>query len=119
MSKPIVHVEFQVSDPQKSMKWYNEVFGWDTTYDENMSYGMFSTGEGQLGGGFNPPNPQMSMKGTVVYIGTDDIPGTLAKAEAAGGKTIVPESEIPNMGWFALMSDPDGNVVGVFKSAQG
>jgi predicted enzyme related to lactoylglutathione lyase len=118
MSRPIVHIEFQVSDPKKSMKWYSEVFGWETSYMDEMSYGMFSTGEGQLGGGFNP-NAETNLTGTVVYVDTQDIPGTLAKAEAAGGKVIVPESEIPGMGWFALMSDPDGNVVGVFKGTQG
>ena len=35
-----------------------------------------------------------------------------------GGKTVVPETEIPNMVTFALFADPEGNVVGLVKSEQ-
>ena len=43
-----------------------------------------------------------------VYIEVDDVADYLAKAEALGGKTLVPPVEIPN-GTFAWFNDPDGN----------
>jgi predicted enzyme related to lactoylglutathione lyase len=49
-----------------------------------------------------------------VYVGTDDIAGTLAKVEKLGGKTYVPKTEIPGMGWFAIFSDPSGNKIGLY-----
>jgi predicted enzyme related to lactoylglutathione lyase len=52
------------------------------------------------------------------YIEVDDIERYLAKAESAGGKTVVPKVDIPGYGAFAWFSDPDGNVVGLWKSAQ-
>ena len=44
----------------------------------------------------------------------DDLKEYLAKAEALGGKTLVPPVEIPT-GRFAWMADPDGNVVGLLQ----
>lgn len=32
-----------------------------------------------------------------------------------GGKTVVPPALIPNVGAFAIFSDPDGNHIGLFK----
>jgi len=54
----------------------------------------------------------------VVYIGTGDINATLAEIEKHGGKTISPKTEIPGMGWFALFSDPGGNLVGIYTGMQ-
>jgi hypothetical protein len=114
MAYPIVHIEYQVKDSKKAMEWYCDLFGWGAQYDENLKYGMFSTGEGQLGGGF----ADQGMTGTVVYIGVDDIPAILAKVEAKGGKIIRTETPIPGMGAFGLAADPDGNVIGLFKATQ-
>jgi predicted enzyme related to lactoylglutathione lyase len=49
-----------------------------------------------------------------VYVEVDDLPAYLAKAEALGGKTLVPPVELP-IGSFAWMADPDGNIIGLWK----
>lgn len=50
------------------------------------------------------------------YIGSDDLQETLSKIEAAGGRTLMPPTEVPGEGWFALFADPDGNTLGLWKS---
>jgi predicted enzyme related to lactoylglutathione lyase len=115
MANPLVHVEINVKDAQKAAKWYADVFGWQTSYDANLNYGQFSTGDQQVGGGFNPPREGNFMPGSVPYIGTDDIPGMLKKVEAAGGKVLMQEERIPGMGTFGLCMDPDGNVIGFYN----
>jgi len=45
----------------------------------------------------------------------DDVDATISKAKNLGGKIIKEKTEIPNIGWFGLFSDLDGNVIGVFK----
>lgn len=114
MANPIVHIEFQVKDAQKAIKWYSDAFGWKTEYDANLNYGSFTTGDGQVGGGFNPTSQGM-MSGVIAYIGTDDIPAILKKVESLGGKIIQQESPIPGFGSFGLCADPDGNVIGFYK----
>ncbi len=54
----------------------------------------------------------------MVYISTDDIDASLAKAESLGGKIVLPKSEIPDTGWFGFFSDPTGNVVGLYTPLQ-
>jgi len=53
-----------------------------------------------------------------VYVDTADIDASLAKVEQLGGKVMLPRSEIPGMGWFALFSDPSGNQIGLFEDLE-
>ncbi len=62
-------------------------------------YVQFSTGEGNLGGAFPqagpiPGGPEMPPS-PMLYIGTDDIPATLAKIEAAEGTILNSGMEVP------------------------
>lgn len=56
-----------------------------------------------------------SLHGAVVYLsGGDDLQAVLDKVEAAGGKILVPKTEISaEMGFFALFTDPEGNKLGL------
>ncbi|MFQ5616249.1 MAG: VOC family protein, partial [Anaerolineales bacterium] len=111
---PFVHIEFSTKDRKEAADFYGSVFGWEMQHIDDMNYTMFSTGEGQIGGGLNPVQENYPAGTVSVYIGTEDIEATLAKIEASGGKTLVPKSEIPNTGWFAFFSDPTGNMVGLY-----
>jgi predicted enzyme related to lactoylglutathione lyase len=117
MSKhKIVHIEFAAKDPRASATFYAEVFGWKYQEMPEMNYITFDT-EADLGGGFPETDGEMMNPGDViVYIDTDDIPASLVKIEAAGGKTLMPQTEIPEMGWFAFFEDPAGNRVALYKS---
>jgi predicted enzyme related to lactoylglutathione lyase len=110
---PFVHIELSAQDPLKAGEFYSELFGWKTQHMPEMNYVTFDPGDG-VGGGFNPVGEQVKAGDVVVYVGTDDIEATLKKAEALGGTTVIPKSEIPNMGWFAMFRDPTGNVVGLY-----
>jgi uncharacterized protein len=109
----IVHVEFSAHDREAAGQFYAELFGWKVQQIPEMNYATFDTEDGP-GGGFNPVSNENPAGNVVVYVGTDDIEATLAKAESLGGKTIVPKSEIPNTGWFAFFKDPTGNTVGLY-----
>jgi predicted enzyme related to lactoylglutathione lyase len=87
---------------------------WKIEAQPEMDYVMFDVEPGP-GGGFPKADGETYKKGDViVYISTDDIEATLAKVEELGGKTLLPKTEIPNMGWFAFFSDPTGNRVGLY-----
>ncbi len=114
MSKhPIVHVEFSAHDPGAAAKFYAELFGWKVTPMPEMNYFTFDA-EGGPGGGFPAVGEQFKAGDVLAYVATDDIEASLAKAESLGGKTVVPKTEIPSIGWFAMFADPTGNVVGLF-----
>jgi predicted enzyme related to lactoylglutathione lyase len=48
-------------------------------------------------------------------VEVDDLQATLARAEALGGKTVVPVIELPGMA-FAMFDDPDGLLVGLMRA---
>lgn len=114
MSKhPIVHIEFSSKDFEESGKFYSQLFGWKVQQMPEMNYATFEA-EGGPGGGFNPVSEEYPAGTVMVYIETDDIDATLAKAEKLGAKTLVPKTEIPETGWFALFLDVSGNQVGLY-----
>lgn len=51
------------------------------------------------------------------YVQVDDCDQTLGRAESLGGKVQVPATDIPNVGRFAVVSDPDGAAIGVIRPA--
>ena len=111
----IVHVEFSANDREAAGKFYSDLFGWKVEQIPEMDYAMYDTGS-DVGGGFNPVSDSNPAGTTLAHIGTDDIEATLAKAESLGGKTVVPKTEIPGMGWFGIFSDPTGNMVGLYTA---
>ena len=50
-----------------------------------------------------------------VYVEVEEIEPYLENARALGGDVIVGKTQIPKAGWFAHLSDPDGNIVGLFQ----
>lgn len=113
----IVHVELSSTNLADSQAFYRALFGWKTQ-PWGSDYALFTPPSGP-GGGFNPVGGRWKPGDVVVYVSTDDIPGTLARVKALGGKTVVPETEIPDVGWYALFHDPSGNVLGLFKAKGG
>ena len=51
--------------------------------------------------------------GVTFYVHTDDPKGTLAKAEAAGGRVLMPLTEVAPETTIALFADPEGHVIGL------
>jgi len=112
----IVHVEIAASDTKASGKFYGDLFGWKIVTDPTADYTMYQPESGP-GGGFVKPDGEMYKADTVlIYVSTDDIETTLAKAESLGAKTLMPKTEIPQTGWFAIFADPTGNRIALFTS---
>ena len=40
-----------------------------------------------------------------------------SKLERAGGKVIIPKTEIPNMGFYAIFLDTENNMFGLYETA--
>lgn len=116
MSKhPIVHLEFSSNNPETDAKFYRELFGWEFQQMPEMNYAMFNPGGGP-GGGLNQVSESFPAGTLAIYIGTEDINATLVEAEKLGGKTVVPRTEIPGMGHYAVFTDLTGNKVGLFEA---
>jgi uncharacterized protein len=113
---PIVHVEIPSTNLDETGNFYKDLFGWSAKPVWEYEYMLFNTNAGGLQGGYVKIDDDTYKAGDVIlYVATDDIGATLAKVESLGGKTLLPETEIPGTGWFAFFSDPAGNRLGLFK----
>jgi predicted enzyme related to lactoylglutathione lyase len=113
----IVHVEIPAADQAAAGKFYQELFGWKIQPMPEMNYTMWEAGDGS-GGGFPSVSDESPAGQVIVYIDSEDIDADLKTIEKLGGKVVHPKTEIPGMGWFALFSDPTGNVLALYTGMQ-
>ena len=114
---PIVHIEFSASDREAAGRFYSDAFGWQIQQMPEMNYATFEA-KGGPGGGFNPVNEQNPAGSILVYIDSNDIETDLKKIESLGGSTIIPKTEIPQVGWFAIFADLTGNQLGLYTGME-
>jgi len=110
----ICHVEWSSTDLERTRAFLSGLFGWEfQAWGED--YLVFTPPEGVEGGimKVDEVHPGAS---PLVYIEVEEIEPYLERAKELGGGVAVPKTEIPTVGWFAHLTDPDGNVVGLFQS---
>jgi predicted enzyme related to lactoylglutathione lyase len=115
MGHRIVHWELMGADGAAQKAFYSQIFGWNLEGVEGFGhYYMVSNEEAGVGGAVGQGNEHMPNY-QAMYVEVPDIDAHLAKIEAAGGKTAVPRTVVPDTVVFALFSDPAGNLVGLVE----
>lgn len=116
MPNPLCHFELMTNDPQKCKAFYGSVFDWQFDDDSMPGYTLVSTGAEPTGGVFPKPAEAPTVCANI-YFGVDDIDETLARVTEHGGAVIVPKTAIPNVGEFAMFTDPEGIAIGILKAS--
>jgi predicted enzyme related to lactoylglutathione lyase len=115
MGAPVIWFEISSANSVKLRDFYSKLFDWQLQHVPEVNYTIVNTGtEGAIGGGIaqaQGPNQ------VLFYIAVDDPQAHLDRIEAAGGKTVMPVTVIPDMVTLAQFADPDGNVIGLLKSS--
>ena len=114
MPNPLCHFEFMTNDPQRLRSFYENLFDWN--YDDRSmpGYTLVQTGTEPTGGLFQTP-PGAKGNCLTVYFQVPDLDSTLKKVEKSGGKLVVGKTPIPGVGHFAMITDVDGNTVGLMQ----
>ncbi len=114
-----VWYELMTSDPGAAQSFYTKLIGWGTQAWEGAStpYTMWTNGERPLGGvmAFTedaikrgvPPN-------WLAYVSTPRVDDTVKEATGQGATVLVPPMDIPTVGRFAVVADPQGAVFAPF-----
>lgn len=116
----VIHFEISADDPERAVKFYDEVFGWKTQkWDGPQSYWLLTTGEdGQPGinGGLmrrsDNPLPPTSAVNTIDVPSVDDYCRSVWEH---GGKVVIPKGAVPGIGYIAYCEDTEGNVFGIMQ----
>jgi predicted enzyme related to lactoylglutathione lyase len=112
----VCHIEWASTDLKRAQAFYGGLFGWKfESWGSEEGYSMFQDGSG-VGGALMKVDKVTPGKSPVVYIEVPEIEPYLKKAKELGGKVATPKTLIdPKVGWFAQLTDPDGNSVGLFQ----
>ncbi|MDX1534646.1 MAG: hypothetical protein R3291_03400, partial [Thermoplasmata archaeon] len=63
--------------------------------------------------------PGVPTEGAVDFILVESIEGSLAAVEEAGGRVLLPKTEIPSTGWYALFEDTEGTTLAIWERVAG
>ena len=122
MGNPVVWFEVMGKDGAKLRSFYGELFGWTYENVEGMDYGMVQGASADnmpsIPGGIGTA-PEGAPNYQTFYVGVDDIPAALAKAESLGGTKMVGPMELSMGGEIAIFTDPEGNMIGLFNGPEG
>jgi uncharacterized protein len=108
--------ELLTNDPEGAKEFYSQLFGW-TTRGWPMGgedYTIVMAGDTDVGGITRMPS---HVQGQGVppnwgaYVTVDDVDATAALAEKLGGKLCLPLTEIPTVGRFTVIQDPQGAII--------
>lgn len=126
MKNAISWFEIPATDLNRATRFYEAIFAvtlipMDTP---NLKMRMFPL-EDMMGvggavvdsGGFHKPS---ATDGPLIYLnGNPDVQNVLDKVEAAGGKIMVPKTQIsPEYGYMAVFIDTEGNRIGLHSIPQ-
>jgi predicted enzyme related to lactoylglutathione lyase len=113
MGAHVIHVEVTGKDGPALQSFYSNVFGWTLDTNNPGGYGMYRPADGEgVAGGIG--TAQDGGPGHVTfYVHSDDPEGTLRRVEAAGGRVLMPLTEVAPETKIALFADPEGHVVGL------
>lgn len=110
--------ELCTPDPVGAAAFYAQVVGWTPTQSgvPGTDYRLLSLGERPVAGVMSQPPEQMPPRpGWFGYIAADDVDAKTAGIVAAGGRVHKPPQDIPGVGRFAVVCDPQGAVFMLFK----
>jgi predicted enzyme related to lactoylglutathione lyase len=107
--------ELMTTDTDAASDFYSHVVPWKTQDSGMPSYTLWMSGKYRAAGLMALPEEGASAPPHwIIYIGTPDVDATVEAAEKLGGKVLKGASDIPNVGRFAVLSDPQGAAFAVF-----
>ncbi|MBJ6723546.1 VOC family protein [Geomesophilobacter sediminis] len=106
--------ELRTSDPKGAESFYTRIFGWTTEpwLAAKNGYSLIKV-DGKQVGGICSPHGEGTGRPTAwgVYVTVADVDATAARAVELGGKLLVAPRDIPKVGRFCVIEDPQGGVV--------
>lgn len=103
--------ELMTTDVAAAKAFYRQALGWEL-HDLNgggMDYTIARKGERDVAGIMAVPRDSRGMPPAwSSYVTVDDVDARAARVAALGGKVLVAPRDIPDVGRFAVIADPQG-----------
>ena len=102
--------ELHTTDWKAGLGFYSKLFGWAQSDAFDMgamgTYALFNAGGDAIGGMMN--NPEFPRPAWLFYFNVDDIDAAHRRLTDAGGKVLLPPTQVPGGGWIIQATDPQG-----------
>jgi uncharacterized protein len=112
--------ELMSTDPKNAQTFYQKVVGWTTApFGDDGSYTLWMNGQAPVGGVMELPQELKAMNvpsNWLTYIGTPNVDATAEEVKKRGGTVQRDPQDIPGVGRFAVVSDPQGAVFALYSS---
>ncbi len=105
--------ELMTTDQDASKAFYDKVMAWTLEPEASgaMDYRMITAADGTIGGALKLTDEMVAGGAKPTWIGylcVDNVDETAARVTAAGGKILMPAHDMPHVGRFAMVADPQG-----------
>lgn len=110
--------ELMTTDVDAAKVFYGELFGWGMQKFEpgEVEYTMATMGGQEVAGIMAIPEEAAGMPPSWgAYVTVADVDALLPRVTALGGKVIVPPHDIPEVGRFAVIQDPQGAMLSIIS----
>ena len=88
------------------------MWGTDEMSMPGMTYTVIKAGDKEIGGIMAVPKEAQGMPPMWgAYVTVDDVDQTARTAEQLGGKLLMPPQDIPDVGRFCVIQDPQGAMI--------
>ena len=114
-----VWYDLLTSDTDAAVDFYTRLVGWSTApWDTGGEpYIMWTNNETPLGGVMLLPDEAKAVEAPphwMAYITVPDVKDAVARTIEKGGSVVVPATDIPNVGEFSILHDPQGGAFAAF-----
>lgn len=111
--------ELSTPDADSARDFYAAMAGWQirtSPMTEHGGYLIAATAEGTgVAGMMTPPPGAPSTSGWTIYLAVDDVDTAAARVRELGGSVNFGPIDIPHVGRFALVADPQGVVFAIMR----
>jgi len=110
--------ELLTSDAEAAKQFYGKLFNWTLEpapiSTPEMEYTLVKCGDEMVGGIMTmPPACEGTPPHWGVYVTVDDVDATAKQAEEMGAKICLPPQDIPQVGRFCVLQDPQGAMINI------
>ena len=115
MGQPVMQWQILARNPDAQTEFYTKLFSWESNADNALGYRMINTGSDKgINGGIWPAPPEGHSM-VQLFIEVDDVTEYVERAKSLGGNVIIPPQKLPDGDELAIIIDPEGISMGLYK----
>lgn len=110
--------ELATTDTESAAQFYTVLFGWDQKIQQfdDQPYTLFLTGDQPAAGMYQLNDENMEIPPHwLIYFAVENCDSRVIQAQKLGGEIIVEPADIPTVGRFAVLKDPQGAIFAIIK----